>query len=96
MACELPIIAFNCPYGPADILSDRRGGVLVKPRDVSGLARTIDNLLAAPDERQSLIAAGQISIGRFSLPRIVAKYADLIEQLAEKQTSLRSTRYAQA
>jgi glycosyltransferase involved in cell wall biosynthesis len=90
MACGLPVIAFDCPYGPADILSNRQGGILIGPNDVSGLAQAIDRILAAPDERESLKAAGQRSIERFALARIAAQYADLIEKVADSRTTPRS------
>ena len=96
IACGLPVIAFDCPYGPADILSGRQGGVLVEPQDISGLAQAIDHLLAAPEERQSLVAAGQASIERFSLARIATEYADLIEVVAEKRRNLEPARFAQS
>jgi glycosyltransferase involved in cell wall biosynthesis len=85
MACGLPVIAFDCPYGPADILTNRQGGILIGPNDVSGLARAIDRLLASPDERKNLKAAGRRSVERFALARIAAQYADLIEKVAEKR-----------
>ena len=60
MACGLPVIAFDCPYGPADILSNRQGGILVRPNDINELAQAIDYLLAARDEREDLKVAGRL------------------------------------
>ena len=90
MACGLPVIAFDCPYGPADILSNRQGGILVGPNDVKGMAQAIDRLLAGPDERAKLKAAGRRSIERFALARIAAQYADLIERVASSRENSRT------
>ena len=90
MACGLPVIAFDCPYGPTDILSNRQGGILVGPNDVSGLAQAIDRLLASPDERETLKAAGRRSAEQFALARIAAQYADLIEKVASSRENSRT------
>jgi glycosyltransferase involved in cell wall biosynthesis len=90
MACGLPVISFDCPYGPADILSNDQGGILVAPNDINALAQAIDRILAAPDERESLKAAGRRSIERFALARIAAQYADLIEKVADSRTTPRT------
>jgi glycosyltransferase involved in cell wall biosynthesis len=84
------VIAFDCPYGPADILGNGQGGILIGPNDVSGLAQAIDRLLARPDERANLKTAGRRSIERFALARIAAQYADLIEKVAESRATPRT------
>ena len=84
MACGLPVVAFDCPYGPADILGSGEGGVLVPPEDVDALAAAIDRLLDAPAERARLAAGAGHVAERFSLARITADYARLIARVAGK------------
>ena len=84
MACGLPVIAFDCPYGPADILGSGEGGVLVPPEGVDALTAAIDRLLDAPAERARLASGASRVAERFSLPRIVQEYARLIERVAGK------------
>jgi glycosyltransferase involved in cell wall biosynthesis len=81
MACGLPVIAFDCPHGPADILGGGEGGILVPPDDVGGLASALDRLLSAPQERSRLAAAASASADRFAPPRIVSEYMTLIEHV---------------
>jgi glycosyltransferase involved in cell wall biosynthesis len=85
MACGLPAIAFNCPYGPAEILLNE-SGVLVTPNDVSALTHAIDRLLATPGDRAALANAGLLAIQRFSRERIVNQFVELIEKVAAKRT----------
>ena len=84
MACGLPVVAFDCPYGPIDILGDGEGGVLVPPEDVAALAVTLDRILGDRDRRARLAAAAPHIAERFSQSRIVREYARLIEAVAGK------------
>jgi glycosyltransferase involved in cell wall biosynthesis len=38
LGCGTPVIATNCPYGPAEILDDGRYGTLVPVGDIEALA----------------------------------------------------------
>ena len=51
MASALPVIAFDCPYGPARSCATRSTVVLVPPQDVGALAAALDGLLADPARR---------------------------------------------
>ncbi len=81
MACGLPVVAFDCPYGPVDILGGGEGGILVAPHDVGALAATLDQILGDADRRARLAAAAPQAADRFSEPRIAMDYAGLIEQV---------------
>ncbi len=41
LACGTPVIATDCPYGPAEILADGRYGILVKVGDANALAASM-------------------------------------------------------
>ena len=84
MACGLPVVAFDCPYGPVDILGDGQGGILVPPEDVDALARTIDELLDAPDTRNRLAVDALRVADRFSQQRITAEYVRLIDTVSNR------------
>jgi glycosyltransferase involved in cell wall biosynthesis len=84
MACGLPVVAFDCPYGPVDILGDGQGGVLVPPEDVGALARAIDDLLGAPDARNRLASQVRGVADRFAQQRITLQYGQLIESVAQR------------
>ncbi len=81
MACGAPVIATDCPYGPADIIRPGRTGLLVPPADPSALAAAIDGLLASPDVGRALAAAALADISRFSIGHIAGQYAGLFREL---------------
>jgi len=84
MSCGLPGVAFDCPYGPTDILGGGEGGVLVPPEDVGALAATLDRILGNPQSRAQLTAAAPRIAEQFSQARIALEYAHLIEAVASR------------
>ncbi|MEV5328085.1 glycosyltransferase family 4 protein [Nonomuraea sp. NPDC052634] len=57
MGHALPIVAFDCPTGPADVLTPGKDGILVPPRDVDALARSLSQVMGDRDLRLRLGAA---------------------------------------
>lgn len=51
MSCGVPAVAFDCPTGPRDIVSDGVNGFLVADHDVEGLAGRIVELIDDPQGR---------------------------------------------
>jgi glycosyltransferase involved in cell wall biosynthesis len=50
LGCGLPVVATNCPSGPAEILDGGRFGRLVPPGDVEAIARAIAATLDEPPD----------------------------------------------
>ena len=54
MECGLPVVAFDCKSGPAEIISHGTDGLLVGESDVNGLAEAIGRLMDDPHLRASV------------------------------------------
>ena len=81
MACGAPVVAFDCPHGPADIIEDGKTGILVPPQDAHALARALDRLIVDREFAGRLHDAGQRSARRFAAPMIARTYAALFDDL---------------
>ncbi|MCK2215835.1 glycosyltransferase family 4 protein [Actinomadura sp. ATCC 31491] len=57
MGHALPVVAFDCPTGPADVLTPGRDGVLVPPRNVEKLGEELGRLMGDRELRLRLGAA---------------------------------------
>lgn len=80
MACGLPVIAFDCPSGPAEIVHDGIDGRLVPAEDVAALAAALYELSGDEDARRSLGARASEIGARFSLPAVAALWANVLER----------------
>ena len=74
MSCGLPVIAFDCPYGPADIISDRVDGFLVENRNVEEYSKRVCQLIESEQLRFKMGQAGVASSQRFRAGAIMPKW----------------------
>lgn len=86
MSCGLPVISFDCPSGPGDIIEDGVNGVLVPAEDVQGLACAIDRLMTDRNERQRLGDEARNVITMFSIEKIMDSWQQLLVEMSMKKT----------
>jgi glycosyltransferase involved in cell wall biosynthesis len=79
MACGLPVIATDCPSGPAEILRHGEDGILVPPEDVDALATALAELMADQGKRRSLGSRGIEAARRFDLDLVSQSWDELLE-----------------
>ena len=85
MACGAPVIAVDCPFGPADILTTSDSGLLiaVDPNDdpavVRRLSEALDAMVEDPERRARLTAGGRERARAFSAAAISQTYWDAVE-----------------
>lgn len=78
-------IAYDIPYGPADLIDDGVDGVLVPDGDVDAAAGAILALVArAPDERDRMRQAARSAATRHDDRRIVAAWRRVLRAAAER------------
>ena len=85
MSCGLPVVAYDCPYGPADIITDGVDGFLIKERDINLFAQRVCQLIFSYDLRRQMGQAGILSSQRYQVSRIMPQWVQLFEQLTSSQ-----------
>ena len=87
MSCGLPVVAFDCPYGPADIITHEIDGFLVPERDVNRYVEYVCQLIENPELRQTMGAAGIKASQRYQADRIMPQWQKLFVSLTSKEPS---------
>ncbi len=85
MSCGLPVVSFDCPYGPADIITDGVDGFLVKNRDINEFANRICQLIEDKELRMRMGLAAVKSAKRYRADVIMPKWKELFESLCQKE-----------
>lgn len=81
MACGLPVVAFDCPWGPRAIIADGEDGLLVENGNVNALADALARLMDDEHLRHSMAEAGVRNVQRFGLDSIARRWKSLFESL---------------
>lgn len=83
MSCGLPVVAFNCPFGPADIISNGKDGYLVENRDIKAFVDKVCQLIENKELRQRMGRAAVESIQRYKADVIMPKWKELFESMVK-------------
>jgi glycosyltransferase involved in cell wall biosynthesis len=82
MAASLAVVVTSVGGNP-ELLRHQVEGLLVKPRDVAGIAAAIRTLLDAPDLASAMGQAGATRVSeRYRLERVIERYDGLYRRLA--------------
>ncbi len=82
MSCGIPCVAFDCKYGPAEILTNRETGLLVEDGNVAELAKAMLWLIEHPEERLRMGLAARESAKRYSKDNIMHHWVELFDRLS--------------
>lgn len=82
MSCGLPVVSFDCPYGPATILTEREEGFLIANRNQWRFVDCLCQLMESLDLRQQMGMKAIVSAQRFSVDEIMPMWKRLFEHLS--------------
>lgn len=74
---SLPLIAFDCPNGPREIIRNGVNGILVEPENVNQLARSLISLIKDESLRNKMGSAAFYEGKRFSEENIICQWENL-------------------
>lgn len=83
MSCGLPVVAFDCPYGPADIITDGVDGFLIRHRNIEDFANKVSLLMDNLELRKKMGTAGIESSQRYDASKIMPMWKNFFEHLTK-------------
>ena len=81
MACGLPVISFDCPCGPKDIIHNYIDGLLVENGNIERLAESMIWMIQHPEERQNMADKAVENVKRFRIEQIAGRWKSLFETI---------------
>ena len=79
MAAGLPVISFDCPSGPSEIVRNEYDGLLVRAGSVEWLAAAMDRLMRDGSARSLLASKAPEVLERFSAERYYARWEAILD-----------------
>lgn len=89
MTHGLPVVGFDCPTGPADVLTDGREGLLVPPRDVGGLAVAMGQMMDDEGMRVDMGKAALAKSRMYAPEAVHPRWEELFAELAAERAAPR-------
>ena len=80
IGCGIPIVSYDCPIGPREIVVDDVNGYLVKYNDINQLAEKMEECLKCEWDEESIRRTAE----KFDVSYIAKEYIDLFEKVTRK------------
>ncbi|MBO4906636.1 MAG: glycosyltransferase family 4 protein [Bacteroidaceae bacterium] len=80
-ACGLPVVAFDCPTGPKELVDDTRTGLLVPDGDVAAMASALNKLIKEKALREQMSIAARKAVMRFDVQNVMLQWQQLFAEI---------------
>lgn len=81
MSCGLPVVAFDCDFGPREIIQDGKNGYLVPLYDIETYVNRMGQLMDSFELRKRMGQYGISSVRRFLPEVIMPQWKNLFEEI---------------
>lgn len=78
-AAHLPIVSFDCPCGPSEIIHDGHNGYLIPCFDISMFANKLNELMQSPSKRKEFSTNQSLNVEKFDLSLIINKWKTILK-----------------
>ncbi|WP_045741649.1 glycosyltransferase family 4 protein [Actinoplanes rectilineatus] len=84
MSSGLPVVSFDCPTGPAEIVEHGTNGLLVPAEDVDGLAAALSQMIENGQDRERMGRAARVTGTRYEMPVIAEQWERLFREVRRR------------
>lgn len=74
----VPVVSFDCPHGPREIIEHGHDGLLVPAQDVDALGKALLSLVEDAQERERMGENALVSSARYGLDDITRRWEDFL------------------
>ena len=85
MSTGLPLVSFDCPRGPSDIIRHGRNGLLVPRNDIPALSMALETVVADDEGRRAMGAQGLVDADQYVVARVAARWEALFADLRTRR-----------
>ena len=84
MSCGVPCISFDCPNGPAELITHGEDGLLVPLGDIEKLAESIEWMITHEEERLRMSNNARQKARQYTAEVIMPQWVELFEKVAKQ------------
>ncbi|QFG53718.1 glycosyltransferase family 4 protein [Chryseobacterium sp.] len=84
MTCGLPVVSFDCPEGPAELIENDKNGILVPAEDVESFGKAITRLADREDLRRIMGSNAKKKAAEFSKEVIMRQWDGLFKTIGNR------------
>lgn len=81
MSSGLPVVSFDCPYGPAGIISDGHDGFLIPPGDIQTFSNRLGQLMENDDMRHAMSQRAIVSSQHYTDAKVMPLWEQLFKEM---------------
>ena len=84
MSRGLPVVSFDCPHGPAEVITHGSDGLLVPPQDVPRMTAALEALVSDEALRRRMGAAARVAARAYEPAEVAAQWRALLAGLERR------------
>ena len=75
---KMPIVSFDCPTGPSEIIRNNINGYLVKANDIKEMSNKVNSVLLDDKKLKKFSDKAELDIDKFNINSIIDKWTSLL------------------
>lgn len=81
MKMQVPVVSFDCPEGPGEIITNNEDGLLVENGDINKLAEAMNKLIEDESLRERLVHNANRNVREYNIENITSLWIESLDSL---------------